>query len=283
MKVAFVTDTGTGKSCEQWEKEGIFCLPLQLECEGISYDEYQTITHEQVIQKLHEKKIFRTSLPKLGYIQDLFETLKEQGYDTIFAIPICRGLSGCYDALEMIANQLDLTFIGVDCYVTAVVQTRMIQVAKQMIEQGHSLEETKESVQTIADSADTILMFKDLQHMKRGGRLTPAAAALAGLLKIVPICHINKETGGKVDTLDKVRTWKKAQDKVIDYIIKKGMDASYTFIIAHVDCLDEAKEYKKRIEERISDVQIQIIDLVTAVGIHTGLGCLALQVFKNIK
>ena len=61
------------------------------------------------------------------------------------------------------------------------------------------------------------------------------------------------------------------------------MDASYTFIIAHVDCLEEAKEYKKRIEERISDVQIQIIDLVTAVGIHTGLGCLALQVFKNIK
>ena len=98
MKVAFVTDTGTGKSCEQWEKEGIFCLPLQLECEGISYDEYQTITHEQVIQKLHEKKIFRTSLPKLGYIQDI---LSSKG-GLIFGVLIpCLAILS-YDIMKML-------------------------------------------------------------------------------------------------------------------------------------------------------------------------------------
>ncbi|MGM9913135.1 DegV family protein [Floccifex sp.] len=281
MKVAFVTDTGTGLSPEQWQEEGIYCLPLQLECDGISYDEYVNIHQADVIEKLHEKKIFRTSLPKLGYIEDCFEQIKEQGYDTVFAVPICKGLSGCFDAMEMVARQLDLQFIGVDCYVTAVVQSQMIRKAKAMYEQGIDLDTIVESIQRIADSADTILMFRDLEHMKRGGRLTPAAATLAGLLKIVPICHINKETNGKVDTLAKVRTWKKAQEKVIDHVIEKGMDASYTFILAHVDCLDEAIAYKDKIEQRIENAHVKIIDLVTAVGIHTGLGCLALQVFKE--
>lgn len=283
MKIAFVTDTGTGRTLEEWKKEGIYCLPLQLECDGISYDEYVTISYAEVIQKLHEKKIFKTSLPRLGHIQDCFEQIKEDGYDTIFAVPICKGLSGCYDAMEMIANQLELKFIGVDCYVTAVLQTRMIQVAKEMVENHCEMNQIIDTLNQMASSADTILMFKDLQHMKRGGRLTPAAATLAGLLKIVPICHINKETNGKVDTLAKVRTWKKAQDAIIDHILQKGMDASYTFIIAHVDCIEQAKEYKEKIAARIENAQIQIIDLVSAVGIHTGLGCLALQAFKDVQ
>ena len=119
MKIAFVTDTGTGQHPDYWKEKGIYCLPLQITCDGESKDEYVEITYPEVIQKLHEKKVLKTSLPSLGKIQDCFEELKNEGYDTIFAVPICRGLSGTLDSMEMIANQLEMKFVGVDCYCTA--------------------------------------------------------------------------------------------------------------------------------------------------------------------
>lgn len=281
MKVAFVTDTGTGRHPEEWDKKGIYCLPLQITCDGESKDEYTQITYDEVIQKLHEKKVLKTSLPSLGKIQDCFEELKKEGYDTVFAVPICRGLSGTLDSMEMIANQLEMKFVGVDCYCTAVEEGYMIETAKTMYEDGKPLNEIVAKLQEVADSCETVLLCDDLDHMKRGGRLTPMAAALGGLLKIKPILHIGKTTNGKVDVLDKVRTMSRAQDRVIKHLKELGMDDSYTYIVAHVDALEGAKQYANRIEEQIEGAKVKVIDLVSAVGIHTGLGCLGLQAFKE--
>lgn len=281
MNVAFVTDTGTGMSCEEWKKEGIFCVPLQIECDGVSYDEMETLKYDQYIEFLHQKKIMKTSLPKLGRIEDCFQEIKEQGYDTVFCVPICKGLSGAYDAMQMIANQLELKFVGVDCYVTAVVEKYCVRLAKKMYEAGKDLESIVSCLNKIIETADTILIFEDLQHMKRGGRLTPGAALLGGLLRIKPVLHIDKSTEGKVDVVSKPRTLSKAQANVIARLKEKKVNCDYTFILAHVDALENAKEYKKKIEESIEGACVQIIDLVSAVGVHTGLGCLALQVFNS--
>lgn len=283
MKVAFVTDSGTGIQPSQMKEEGIYSLPLQIECEGVSYDEYETIPYSKVIENLHEQKLMKTSLPKLGKIEDTFEEIKAAGYDTVFCVPICKGLSGTLDAMEMIANQVGLKFYGVDCYVTAVVQRRMIEIAKEMFETGKTMEEIIERLDKIADSCETVLLCDDLQHMKRGGRLTPMAATLGGLLKIKPVLHINKETQGKVDVMDKVRTMSKAQDKVIQHLLDLGVNKDYTLIVAHVDVLEEAKKYAAKIEAKIQDGKVEIIDLVSAVGIHTGLGCLAVQAFNEFE
>lgn len=85
--------------------------------------------------------MLKTSLPSLGKIQDCFEKLKHEGYDTIFAVPICRGLSGTLDSMEMIANQLEMKFVGVDCYCTAVEQGCMIETAKKMYEANIPIDE----------------------------------------------------------------------------------------------------------------------------------------------
>ncbi|WP_438588819.1 DegV family protein [Dubosiella newyorkensis] len=116
MKIAFVTDSGNRSYCRVLEREGIYSLPLQLEAEGKSYEEGEEITYKDVIKDLHENKPIKTSLPKLGQIEDLFETLKEEGYDTIFAVPICKGISSTMNAMEMAANTHELDFIGIDCY-----------------------------------------------------------------------------------------------------------------------------------------------------------------------
>lgn len=280
MKLAFVTDSGCGVAPSLMKEKGIYSLSLQIEYDGISYDEYETISYSKVIENLHNQVLMKTSLPRLATIQDVFEEIKNDGYDGVFCVSICSGLSGTLNAMEMMANQVGLQFYGVDCFVTAVVQRRMIEIAKEMYDAGNDVEVIIERLNKIVDSCHTLLLCDDLQHMKRGGRLTPMAATLGGLLKIKPILYINKDTGGKVDVMDKVRTMTKAQDKVINYLIEKGVTSDYKLIVAHVDALGEAKKYASKIEEKIGG-SVEVIDLVSAVGIHTGLGCLALQVFKE--
>lgn len=279
MKLAFVTDSGSGISPEFWKKEGIYCLPLQLSSGSETFNENETIDHDEVISRLKKEEVMKTSMPAYGRIQDLFDSLKEQGYEGVFCVPICKGLSGTLDAMESAANQAELSFYGFDCFTTAVLQAHCILLAKKMYEEGSSIEDILAKLADISKNADTILLVSDLQNMKRGGRLTPMAAALGGLLKIKPILHDNRETGGKVDVLDKVRTMSRAQDRVIDRMKTIGVTKDYDITVAHVDSLKEAEAYAKKISDAFDGAPVRIIDLVSAVSVHTGLGCLAVQVF----
>lgn len=279
MKLAFVTDSGTGFSQAFWKERGIYSLPLQITVGDHTYDEFEEISYDQVIDNLHKQTLMKTSLPSLGKIEDLFEQLKKDGYEGVFVVPICKGLSGTLDAMESAARQVGLTFYGFDTYSTAVLQSHCILTAKKMYEEGKSIEEIFEELEKIAGSCDTILLVDDLQHMRRGGRLTATAAALGGLLKIKPILHVNKDTDGRVDVVEKVRTMSRAQDRVIDRVKALGANNHYDFTVAHVDSAAAAEAYAQKIKAAFPGATIRIIDLVSAVGIHTGLNCLAVQVF----
>lgn len=279
MKLAFVTDSGTGFSKEYWQEKGIYSLPLQIGIGNETYEENETITYPQIIDNLHKQVLMKTSLPSLGQIEDLFEDLKAKGYEGVFCVPISKGLSGTLHAMESAAHQVGLAFYGVDMYTTAVIQAHCIVLAKKMYEEGKSIEEILETLEKTAASGETILLCDDLQHMKRGGRLTASAAMLGGLLKIKPILIEDKNTKGKVDVLDKVRTMSRAQDRVISYLKDKGIQDNYDFTVAHVDSLEEAQKYAQKFLQTFPNAKVRIIDLVSAVGIHTGLKCLAIQVF----
>src|SRR5699024_8866 len=138
MKTAFVTDSGTGESMEVLSRDGIYSLPLQISCGEESYQDSVDITIDQVYEKRREGAMLSTSLPSVGKIEELFEKLKAEGYERIFAVPICSGLSGTIHAMEMIAQQQGLIFEYVDCHVTAVVQGYLIRLAKRLMEKGKS-------------------------------------------------------------------------------------------------------------------------------------------------
>lgn len=279
MKLAFVTDSGTGYSTQYWNQRGIFSVPLQIGEGETTFEENETISQQDVLNGLHRQVTYKTSLPSLGKIEDLFEQLKADGYEGVFVVPICRGLSGTLDAMEAAAARHGLSFYGFDCATTAVVQSHCIMTAKLMYEEGKSVEQIMERLEHIAAHADTILLVDDLQHMKRGGRLTPMAAALGGLLKIKPILYLNRATNGRVDVLDKVRTMSRAQAKVIDQLKARGVNSSYDFTLAHVDAEEAAKAYASQISSAFGGAPVRVVNLVSTVAIHTGLGCLAVQVF----
>lgn len=283
MKTAFVTDSGTGETIEQLSKDGVYSVPLQVSYDHLNFNDALDITIDEVYEKMREGKMLSTSLPSLGKIEELFSSLKNQGYERIFAVPICSGLSGTINAMEMTAKELGLMFEYVDCHVTAVVQGYLIRLAKRLYEEGKSMEMIKEACAKVIHTTDTLLLPDDLMHLKRGGRLTPLAATLGGLLKIKPVLAINEQTKGKIDVAGKVRTMTRAMDTVIERMKQAGVDAGFSITVAHADAPEQAEVYKKKIEAAIQGAQVNVIKLVSVVGVHTGRGCQALQYFKTFE
>lgn len=283
MKIAFVSDSGTGKSVEQLGNDGIYSVPLQVSYDNKNYHDLEDLSIDEVYARMKEGQMLSTSLPALGKIEALFQTLKDEGYEMIFAVPICAGLSGTINALKLSADTVGIAFDYVDCHVTAIVQEYMIKLARDLSLQGYDIPRIKKVLNRVVDHTNTLLLPNDLQHLKRGGRLTPLAATLGGLLKIKPILKINKETNGKIDVVDKVRTMHKAMDVVVGIMQKEGVDDSYMITVAHADDEREALVYQAKLKEAFPNACHNMIKLVSVVGVHTGRGCQAVQYFKMIK
>lgn len=284
MRVAFVCDTGSGLTPNELEEFGVYGVPLQITEGNTTKLEGVEISVDEVYAKMQEGKMLKTSLASTQRCEWLFNRLKEEGYEMIFAIPICAGLSGTINMMRLCAERLDLQFDYYDCQVTAMVERYMCIHAKELYDQGKSIGEIKMLLSEIVDSANTLLIPDDLQHLKRGGRLTPMAAAFGGLLKIKPILQIGKMTNGKIDVLDKVRTTSKAMSKTVEIMKKdiKDKGNGYSITIAHVLAQEQAKKLQELYEHEFPDAEYHFIKLVSVVGIHTGIGCLATQYFKKL-
>ena len=282
MKVAFVTDSGTGKTIEEMKAQGVYSLPLQISYEEENKLDLVEITLEDVNALMRRQINLKTSLPAAGMIEDLFTQLKQEGYDMIFAVPICSGLSGTIQAMKMTAEQVGIAFDYVDCHVTAVVEEYLIVLAKRLYEEEQkSIAEIKAILEEVVASTNTLLMPDDLQHLKRGGRLTPLAATLGGLLKIKPILQINQKTAGKIDVVGKLRTLHRAMDQSVDLMKQDGIDENWEIIVAHVDSEAEGHVLQDKLKAAFPDAHHTLIPLVSVVSAHTGLGCQAIQYFKR--
>lgn len=282
MKVAFVCDSGTGRNVEECRKLGIYSFPLQLEIDGKSYLEFENISTEESHARIARGSKVKTSLPPLGLIDETFAKIKEDGYDTVFCVPICKGLSGTTDAMHLAAENAGLTFDYINTYVTAEVEWYCVTKAKELYEAGKSLAEIKEILSVVVESASTLLIPVDMDHLKRGGRLTPAAALLAGLLKISPVLRVDKTTGGTNDVMAKVRTLPRAMEHVINFMKEQGVDESYNAVVAYVHEKKDCNEMLRKIKEAIPSLNIHLIPLISAVGAHTGAGVIAVQFYKRI-
>jgi len=282
MKIAYITDSACGKSIDELAKEQIFSLPLQISDGEKTYFDIEQLTIDENLDLLNQKKIMKTSLPSLGLIEELISSIKDKGFDRIIAVPICRGLSGTSNAIEMTCRDHSIPLKIVDTYTTDAVQLYLIRYIKRCFEDGLNENLIFENVDKIINSTQTLILPDDMQHLKRGGRLTPVAATVASLLKITPILEINKKTNGKIDVLDKVRTFNKAIDKTIDKAIIPFIKSNYAITVTHVGCLDKAEIVVAKIRAKLPNIEIKIEKLVTPVSCHTGLNAIAIQYFMKL-
>ena len=280
-KIAIVTDTGSNLSFEQAKELGIYLLPLQITIDETTYQDTLEISTQDIYKELAKGKMPKTSMVAYQKIYDLFEELKKE-YDTVFAVPLTNGLSTNASTMQSIARELEMNVHVIDMYSTCQLEKHVAIWIKKLVDEGKSSEEILDIITPIINKSNSLILIKDLQHLKRGGRLTPMAAALAGLLKIYPILHINKGTEGRIDVLNKVRTEKRADSYAIDKVID-DIDIEHTIIyIIHSDFLEGANHFKKcLIEKGVPEENIHINYISSVIAVHTGLGCISLQYIRK--
>lgn len=286
MKIAVLADSGCQIPVGTREEEGVFIVPLTVTIKEQTYQEGVDIDSETVFNRMNDKNIMvSTSQPATGVIQEAIRRIKKAGYNHIIGLPIATGLSSTLSGMQVAANMEEIDITLVDTKGTANNHHYLVDVAKQLIDENKSIEEIKKILENLVENSATVIMVPNLEHLKKGGRITPAVALLAGLLKIVPIMKLNYQLGGKIDSLDKVRTVKKANLKIIDHLVNDCHvnNKDYIFAIEHVLVPELANQMKEELIKRIGDCEIIVDHLPSVVGAHMGVGGVGYQYIKKYQ
>ena len=283
-KVIVVTDSNSGITQSEAKDIGVVVMPMPFYINGQMYYEDIDLTQEQFYEKLEQGGEIKTSMPLVGDVTDKWDELLKD-YDEIVYIPMSSGLSSSCETAYMLSQDYDGKVQVVNNQRISVTQRQSVLDAKQLAEQGKNAEEIKNILEEKKFDSSIYIMVDTLDYLKKGGRITPAVATLAGLLKIVPIMKLNYSLGGKIDSFGKVRTVKKANLKIIDHMVNecKVNNKNYIFAIEHVLSEDLALEMKQKLIEQIGECEILVRELPAVVGAHMGIGGIGYQYIRKYE
>lgn len=230
-KVALLCDSSADVSEKEAAQLGIHVLRMPIVIDGQEYREGIDLFDADILQALREQKKITTTQPSIGEIVKKWEELL-QDHDQVFYLPISRELSGtCANALRLAKERYAGRVIVVNSTLVCYPIVYMLRAAREMLEKGYTCEQIKEKIEREADLF-AILIPENLTALKNGGRISAAAAALAGMLKIHPLLKV--ENGG-IDVEDKVRTAAKAYKVGIDRVVRDVNPEEYDWMIIHAD------------------------------------------------
>ena len=285
-KVKIITDSNSGILQQEADKLNIKVVPMPFTIDGEEYLEELTISQEQFYDLLKQDPDINTSQPSIGYLQDLFdETLKDN--DEIVFIPMSSGLSGTCSSAIALSNEYDGKVQVVNNKRISTTQKECVFEALSLVQQGKSAKEIKEYLETTSKKSSIYITLSTLKYLKKGGRISPAAAALGSMLKIKPILCTR---GGKFEKFAMALTFSQAKRKMIDQIKKefatefkeeyeKGL---MTISVAHTQNHEEALKFKEEILKEFPKAHFRFVDpLSLSVSCHIGPGALAITVSVN--
>lgn len=286
-KVAVITDSNSGITQSQAKEMGIFVLPMPFFINDETYFEDISLTQEQFYEMLKEGADIHTSQPSPESVMQLWdEVLKE--YDEIVHIPMSSGLSSSCQSAIMLAQDYEGKVQVVNNQRISVTQRQSALDAKLLAAKGMSAVEIKNFLEEDKFNSSIYIMLDTLYYLKKGGRITPAAAALGTLLKLKPVLQIQ---GEKLDAFAKARTTNQGKSIMISAIKKDietrfgGMteDKHIWLEIAHTANAEAAEGYKAEILEYFPGYDIHIDPLSLSVACHIGPGALAFACCKKIE
>lgn len=289
MKVAIMTDSNSGITQSEAKELGIFVLPMPFTIDGQEYKEDIDLTQDEFYDKLMNGAEVFTSQPATGEVTAFFDCILKD-YDQIVHIPMSSGLSGSCQTAMMLAD--DEAYKGkvfvVDSQRISVTQKWDVFDAMTLAKQGKSAQEIYDILMENKLNASIYITVNTLEYLKKGGRITPAAATLGGLLKIKPILTIQ---GEKLDSFQKTRTMQKAAKIMIEALrhdIQERIDPTHEdmsdarIMIAYTYDRDQALEFKKEVEEAFPNHDIICDPLSLSVACHIGPHSLAIAACKKI-
>ncbi len=285
-KVAVMTDSNSGFTQQQAKEAGVYVLPMPFFINGETYYEDINLTQEQFYQKLEDNADISTSMPAVGDLTDLWDKLLEE-YEEVVHIPMSSGLSGSCEAAHMLAQEYEGKVQVVNNQRISVTQKQSVLDAKTLADRGWSAHQIKEYLEETKFDSSIYIMLDTLYYLKKGGRITPAAAALGTLLRLKPVLQIQ---GEKLDAFAKARTAKQGKNLMLGAIQNdmanrfqdpEGKDMWIS--LAYTKNLDTAEEWKKEVQAAFPNHELRMDPLSLSVACHIGPGALAITCCKKLK
>lgn len=288
-KVAIITDSNSGITQQEGTELGIYVLPMPFTMEGQEYFEDISLTQEQFYEKLEDDTDIATSQPSPESVTKLWDDVLKE-YDEIVHIPMSSGLSGSCQTALLLAEDYDGRVEVVNNQRISVTQRQSALDAKKLAEQGKSAAEIAAILMETKMDSSIYIMVDTLKYLKKGGRVTPAAAAIGEILRLKPVLQIH---GEKLDAFAKARNVKVAKTMMVNAIKKDIADNLGSvpnvedenapwLAIAHTKNEEEALRWREELEEEFPGYEIHIDPLSLSIACHIGPGALALAWTKRI-
>lgn len=282
-KIAIVTDSNSGITQAQAKELGITVLPMPFFINGELFFEDISLGQEEFYQRLEEDADISTSQPSPGDVIDLWDKLLEE-YEEIVHIPMSSGLSSTCETAISLSQDYDGRVQVVDNKRISVTLVESVMDAMKLRDAGKSAAEIKEILEREWAEATIYITVDTLKYLKKGGRITPAAAALGTVLNLKPVLTIQ---GDKLDAFAKVRGWKAAKKtmlKAIDKDIKErfaGKEKNLVLGMVYGGNPEEAAEWKQEIQAAFPGYEVAEAPLSLSVACHIGKGALAITCTKK--
>lgn len=276
--VQIVTDSSVLYTEEEAKAAGFDVIPLCVSVGDIDGRDLQ-IDMEEFYGRIGKGEIPRSSQPPIGDVVEVYE--KYQDAD-VLNICVADGLSGTYhgalSARDMVENRERITVFNSRTLCGP--HRYMVEKAQKMKEEGKGIHEILEWLKSAAEKTESFLIPQDFGFLKRGGRLTPVAAALGSVLKLKPVMRLT-EDGTRLDKFFVKRTMSAAVSGIMDHMKKKGIDGRYLLYIVHAAAPKEAGAIREMIEAAFNGIEIQMMDLSPVFVAQGGPGCVAIQYIER--
>ena len=278
-RIAIVTDSNSGMTQAEAKQLGIFVLPMPFYINDKLYFEEITLSQEEFYRHLEEDADISTSQPAPGDVTDLWDKLL-QDHDEIVHIPMSSGLSSSCQSARMLAESYDGRVEVVNNQRISVTQRQGVVLRVKAERQGKSAAEIREVLEARKFESSIYISLETLKYLKKGGRITPAAAAIGTVLGLKPVLQIQ---GEKLDAYAKVRGKKAARRTMVEAIRKdidtrfpqEWADGTLRLEIAYSGNLEEALDWKQELQEAFPGKEFDMAPLSLSVSCHIGYGALA--------
>lgn len=284
-KVAILSDSNSGITQACAKELNVSVLPMPFFAGDQTYYEDINLTQEEFYKMLSEDTDISTSMPVVGDVTDTWDKLLQE-YDEIVHIPMSSGLSSTCETAIMLAQDYDGKVQVVNNQRISITQRQSVLDAMALAAQGRSALEIKEILERDKMESSIYIMVDTLYYLKKGGRITPAAAALGTLLKLKPVLQIQ---GEKLDAFAKARTVKQAKSIMIDAMKNDFANRFHDpagqhmhLAMAYTYDREAAEAFRKEVQEAFPGMEIHMDPLSLSVACHIGPGALAVACSKKL-
>ena len=279
-KIAILTDTNSGILASELKEWDVHMVPMPIIIDGETYYEDDTITKAEYYEKLEANADISTSQPSPGNVTDIYDKLLEE-YEEIVYIPMSSGLSSTCHTVTMLAEDYGGRIHVVDNQRISVTMIQAVKDAVYLRDLGKSAKEIADYLKEDGLNSAIYIAVDTLKYLKKGGRVTPAGAAIGEVLNIKPVLQIQ---GGKLDAFAKVRGMKSAQKTMLKAIQEdkenRFADQEVKIVVAYSGLIKPGEEWLRNVQAYFEDDSIEMYHLPLSITTHVGPGAFGIGIMS---